>query len=53
MKFVRGDVILHIAPGNGLAPHRQQAITWTKDYPVYQRTYAAIGLYELLFHMQS
>ena len=29
---------------NGLAPNRQQAITWTNAYPVHWRVYAAFGV---------
>ena len=35
--------------GNGLAPNRRQAITWTNDDPVYWRIYAALGGEELIF----
>ena len=31
-----------IALGNGLAPNRRQAITWTNDAPVHRRIYAAL-----------
>ena len=36
-----------IGPGNGLAPNRRQAITWTNIDPVHWRIYAALGRYEL------
>ena len=45
--------------GNGFAPKRQQAITWTNDDPIHWRIYAAItiekayGLYSaiLIFYL--
>ena len=36
-----------IGSGNGLAPNRRQAITWTNADPVHWRTYAALGGDEL------
>ena len=38
---------MSIGSGNGLAPHRQQAITWTNADPVHWRLYAALGEGEL------
>ena len=32
-----------IGSGNGLAPNKRQAITWTNDYRVHWRIYAALG----------
>ena len=37
-----------IGSGNGLAPNRRQAITWTTDSPVHWRIYAALGGDELI-----
>ena len=42
-----------IGLGNGLAPNRQQAITWTNDDPVHWRTYAALGGDELMYDEMS
>ena len=36
-------------PGNGLAPNRRQAITWTNAGPVYWRIYVSLGGDELTF----
>ena len=36
-----------IGSGNGLAPNRRQAITWTNDDPVHWRIYASLGEDEL------
>ena len=33
---------------NGVAPNRQQVITWTNDDPVYRRIYAALGRDDLI-----
>ena len=35
--------LVSIGSGNGLAPNRWQAITWSNDDPVYRRIYAALG----------
>ena len=35
-----------IGSGNGLAPNRRQAITWTKADPVYRRTYGTRVIFE-------
>ena len=37
-----------IGSGNGLAPNRRQAITWTNADQVHWRIYAAVGGYELM-----
>ena len=37
-----------IGSGNGLAPSRGQAITWTNDDPVHWGIYAALGGDELI-----
>ena len=34
--------LVSIGSGNGLAPNRRQAITWTNAYPVHWRIYAAL-----------
>ena len=34
---------LKMLSGNGLAPNRRQATTWTNDDPVHWRIYAALG----------
>ena len=36
-----------VCSGNGLAPNRRQAITWTNGSPVHWRIYAALGGDEL------
>ena len=35
--------ISNIGSGNGLAPNRRQATTWTNDDQVHWRMYAALG----------
>ena len=47
LKFVPYGPI-DICSGNGLAPNRQQAITWSNDDPVYRRIYAALAGDELI-----
>ena len=44
MKFVSKIPIEYasIGSGNGLAPNRRQAITWTNAEPVHWRIYAAL-----------
>ena len=45
LKFVLKDLIDNmscISSGNGLAPNRRQAITWTDDDPIHWRIYAAL-----------
>ena len=37
-----------IGSGNGLAPNRRQAITWTNDDPIHWRIYAALGRDKLI-----
>ena len=40
-----------IDSGNGLAPNRQQAITWTNDGLIHLRIYAALGGDELIVEL--
>ena len=51
LKFVSRSPIdnkkARIGSGNGLAPNRRQAITWTNADPIHWRTYAAPGGNEL------
>ena len=37
-----------ISPGNGLAPHMRQGISWTNADPVHWRIYVALGGDELV-----
>ena len=39
--------LVSIGSGNGLAPNRRQAITWTNEDSVHRRIYAALGGDEL------
>ena len=34
---------MNIGSGNGLAPNKRQAITWTNADQVHRRIYAALG----------
>ena len=47
LKFVPRSPKARIGWGNGLAPNRRQAITWTNDGPVHWRIHAALGGDEL------
>ena len=54
--FPRGSIgnkAACIGSGNGLAPNRRQAITWTNADPVDWRIYAALGGDELTPHKQE
>ena len=42
LKFVPRGPIASSGSGNGLAPNRRQAITWTNADPVHWRIYAAL-----------
>ena len=51
LKFVpKGpiDKKVSVGSGNGLAPTRRQAITWTNTEPFHWRIYAALGGYALI-----
>ena len=50
LKFVPRSPIANkagIDSGNGLAPNKRQAVTWTNDDPVHWRIYVALGRDEL------
>ena len=51
--FLRVQLTVSIGSGNGLAPRRRQAITWTNADPVNRRIYAALGGDELNSHHKT
>ena len=50
MKFHRICSLVIIGSGNGLAPYRRQAITWTNDDSLHWRQWVNYRRYTMISH---